>query len=58
MESSWFIKGIGYLLIALFLGIVLWIIHWRPKKVRKIRKVRKRRKVMEKIKPAKKRRRK
>ena len=33
MGSSWFIKGVGYLLIAVFLGIVLWLIRLKPKKV-------------------------
>lgn len=50
MGSSWFIKGIVYLLIAVLLGIVLWIVRLRPKKVRK-----KRKKVVKKRKPAKKR---
>jgi len=60
MGSSWLIKGIGYLLIAVFLGIVLWIIRLKPKKVRKKRKplLRKIRKPAKKGRPAKKRRRK
>ncbi len=58
MGSSWLIKGIGYLLIAVFLGIVLWIIRLKPKKVRKIRKPAKKRIPAKKRKPAKKRRRK
>ena len=60
MGSSWFIKGIGYLLIAVFLGIVLWLVRLKPKKVRKKRKplLRKVRKPAEKRRPAKKRRRK
>ena len=49
LDNSWFIKGIGYLLLAVFFGIVLWIIHLRPKKTRK-----KRKKVVQKRKPAKK----
>jgi len=56
MGSSWFIKGIGYLLIAVFLGIVLWIIRLRPKKVKeKRKKVLKKRKPIKKRRPAKKR---
>lgn len=35
MGSSWFIKGIGYLLVAVFLGVVLWLIRLRPKEVRR-----------------------
>jgi di/tricarboxylate transporter len=35
MGSSWFIKGIGYLLIAVFLGVVLWLIRLKPKEVRR-----------------------
>jgi len=35
MESSWIIKGVGYLLIALFLGVVLWIVRLKPKKAPK-----------------------
>jgi len=60
MGSSWLIKGIGYLLIAVFLGIVLWIVRLKPKKVRKKRKplLRKIRKPAKKGRPAKKRRRK
>lgn len=49
LDNSWFIKGIGYLLLAIFFGIVLWIIHLGPKKVRK-----KRKKMVHKRKPAKK----
>jgi hypothetical protein len=52
MWSPWFIKGMGYLLIAVLLGIALWVIRLRPEKVRK------RRRVMGKGKPVKKRRRK
>lgn len=58
MDSSWLIKGIVYLLIAIFLGIILWLIRRRPKKIIKRRKVVrakiavKRRKLIKKRKPA------
>jgi len=35
MSNSWFIKGIGYLLIAVFLGIMLWLIRLKPKEISK-----------------------
>ncbi|KUO41256.1 MAG: hypothetical protein AVW06_01580 [Hadesarchaea archaeon DG-33-1] len=41
MGSSWFIKGVGYLLIAVFLGVVLWLIRLKPKEVRRKKVLRK-----------------
>jgi len=35
MESSWIIKGVGYLLIAFILGVVLWFVRLKPKKAPK-----------------------
>jgi len=61
MGSSWLIKGIGYLLIAVFLGIVLWIIRLKPKKAPKRMfyvTARRKRKPIKKRRPAKKRKRK
>jgi hypothetical protein len=39
MDSSWLIKGIVFLLIAISLGIILWFIRLKPKKIIKRRKV-------------------
>ena len=39
MDSSWLIKGIVFLLIAISLGFVLWFIRRKPKKIIKRRKV-------------------
>lgn len=39
MDSSWLIKGIVFLFIAISLGIILWFIRRKPKKIIKRRKV-------------------
>jgi len=58
MDDSWLIKGIVFLLIAISLGIVLWFIRLKSKKIIKKRKVVrakvvvKRRKLIKKRKPA------
>jgi len=39
MDSSWLIKGIVFLLIAISLGIILWFIRLKPKRIIKRRKV-------------------
>lgn len=58
MDSSWFIKGIGYLLIAVFLGVVLWLIRLKPKEVKRKKGGRKKviiKKVRKKVRKRKKR---
>jgi hypothetical protein len=39
MDSSWLIKGLVYLLIAVSLGVILWLIRRRPKRIIERRKV-------------------
>jgi hypothetical protein len=39
MDNSWLIKGVAFLLIAVSLGIILWLIRQRPKEVVKRRRV-------------------
>ena len=62
MDSSWLIKGIVFLLIAISLGIILWFIRLKPKKIIKRRKVVrakivvKRRKLIKKRKPVRRKR--
>jgi hypothetical protein len=39
MDNSWLIKGIAFLLLAISLGIILWLVRQKPKKIIKRRKV-------------------
>jgi len=59
MSNSWFIKGIGYLFIAVFLGVMLWLIRLKPKEIRrkevKRKKVRRKKVKRKKVRKGKKR---